>query len=96
MDLLINGEVAVGIEIAPFDGQQGHILIASIKGGETEKAKNFHSEASEKIKGIYPTVMDNSGDLRKDEERQIRLLECSPLEFVDMLRLLGYGVKQVL
>lgn len=94
MDLLINGEVAVNVRIAPFDGHQGHILIASIK-GVTEKSRVFHLEASKELHNVYNSVMDNSQDLREDEELQIRLLECSPLEFVDLLRMLGYGVRQV-
>gem|GEM_PF-2971879 len=95
MNLLINGKVAVEIKIDSFSGNGGHVLLAFIK-GVSQEAKDFHSEVPERIRNFFPAIMDNFNDIREDEEPQIRLLECSPLEFVDILRLLGYGVKQVL
>ncbi len=70
-------------------------MLAVFIKGVKEKAKAFRSEISERIRNVYSVIMGNSYDLEEDEKPQIKLLECTPLEFVDILRMLGYGVRQV-
>jgi len=107
MDLLIN-DILVQIVIAPFEDHMGYIMIAVIK-DDSEKAKTVHVEIAEKIRTVYHAVMDNSpsseeeqaekiivsvGDDKTKDEPQVRLLECEPLRFIDMLRMLGFSVIQ--
>lgn len=107
MDLLIN-DVLVEIVVAPFEDNFGWIMIAIIK-DEGEKADALHAEIAEKIRTVYRAVMDNSsymeegqvakiimsvGGINTKDEPQVRLLECEPLRFIDMLRMLGFSVTQ--
>lgn len=107
MHVLING-ILVEIVIAPFEDNVGWIMIAIIK-DDSEKAKDLHVEIAKEIRNVYVAVMDNSpymeegqigkvilsvGDKETKDEPQVRLLECEPLKFIDMLRMLGFSVIQ--
>lgn len=104
MHLIIN-DVLTEVIIAPFESNQGWIMIATIK-DRSEKAESLHIEMAKKIRTVYDAVMDNSsyaaeghvkiiislGDKETKDEPQIRLLQCEPLLFIDMLRMLGFSV----
>jgi len=96
MNLIIN-KFRFKSTIVPFKSNKGFILVISTKSNSKEEIY-FLMEISDRIrKHYFPNggVMDNLHDFNPGKKGyQLRLLEKTPLLFIDLVRSLGYSVQQ--
>jgi hypothetical protein len=90
MHLIVDG-YHMQLGYAFFADVSGHVLCLRIekKGGAT-----LHRQVTEGFKRIFGSVMD-SENVDESGRTEIRILECTILEVIDALRVLGLPFKEV-
>ena len=92
MRLSVNG-IEVQVAYLPFaEPASGAILQLLLQPSDGRDA--LHRKLVDELKNSYqPGVMDNAEVV--DECTEIRLLNATSLEAVDLMRTLGYGVQEI-